>query len=132
MNNKGTIIIEVFVSIFILTVGILGVFAFLNQPIEQTGNSISILRAYYLAQEGIELVRNERDKIYLQDESWSKNNLDIKADYLRGPVGGTDFEREIVIEEIDENTIKVKIKVFWSNRGKNQEVNVQENLYNWL
>ncbi len=133
MNNKGTTIIEVIVAIFVFVVGIVGVFSLSRQPIMQTATSIATLKASYFAQQGIELVRNERDNMYIQDEDWDKDELNDRVDSLRGGIGVTGFTRVITLtEESGGDIIKVEVEVSWNERGRTREVTIQENLYNWI
>jgi hypothetical protein len=53
-------------AIFIVTVGALGIFNLVNQTISLTSVSSSRLTAFYLTQEGIEIVRNIRDSNWLE------------------------------------------------------------------
>lgn len=132
MKNKGTTIIEVIVAIFVFVVGIVGVFSLSRQPIMQTATSIATLKAYYFAQQGIELVRNERDNMYIQDEDWDRDELNGRVDGLRGGVGTTGFTRIITLTESGGGIIKVEVEVSWNERGRTREVTIQENLYNWI
>ena len=62
----GFTLIEVMASISILTVGIGGSFILIQQTLIQASLSESKLIAAYLAQEGVEIVRNIRDNNWLQ------------------------------------------------------------------
>tara|TARA_Y100000310_G_C20560648_1_gene752873 strand:- start:357 stop:887 length:531 start_codon:yes stop_codon:yes gene_type:complete len=59
--KAGFTIIEVLFAIFVLTVGAVGAFALTSQVISISSAPSSQLVASYLAQEGIEVVRNIRD-----------------------------------------------------------------------
>lgn len=83
--NKGFTIIEVAVSVFILTVAIIGVYsAFSIVVILALDNSDRFIAAY-LAQEGIEIIRNIRDAKWVADNDDWKHGLDFEngceADY---------------------------------------------------
>jgi prepilin-type N-terminal cleavage/methylation domain-containing protein len=69
MQNKGLTIIEMLIAIFIISVGIVGVFTVINKTISTMAVSPSELIAAYLAQEGIEVVRNIRDTNWLEPPS---------------------------------------------------------------
>ncbi|MCX6764536.1 MAG: prepilin-type N-terminal cleavage/methylation domain-containing protein [Candidatus Nealsonbacteria bacterium] len=77
MKNKGLTLIEVIISLFLLTMGVMGTFVILQKIIGYGSLISSRLTAAYLAQEGIELVRNARDTYWL-DESidWSPDFLE--------------------------------------------------------
>lgn len=65
MNHSFTLL-EVLVAIFIFTVGIVGVWLLIQQPLVYSQNLSRQLIAVYLAQEGIEIVKNIRDSNLLK------------------------------------------------------------------
>ena len=71
--NRGFTLLEVIVAIFILTVGILGCYSLIIQTISSTRYNSDKLVASYLAQEGIEIVRNIRDTNWLEQQVNSAN-----------------------------------------------------------
>lgn len=68
MKNSFTII-EVMMAIFVLTVAVGGSFALIQQTLVSASINQQKLIAYYLAQEGIEIVRNIRDSNWLEKRS---------------------------------------------------------------
>lgn len=64
--NKGFTLLEVLVSIFLLTIGIGGIFVLVTQTMVSSQLTEARLEATYLAQEGIEIVRNFRDTNFLK------------------------------------------------------------------
>jgi type II secretory pathway pseudopilin PulG len=64
--TKGFTLVEVIVAIFLLTVGIIGVSALITSTISSATHSSQKLVAAYLAQEGIEIVRNIRDTNWIE------------------------------------------------------------------
>lgn len=64
-NQKGFTIIELVISIFILSIAIIGIFSAFSMITILTSDSADRLTATYLAQEGIEIVRNVRDTNWL-------------------------------------------------------------------
>ena len=66
INKQGFTMIEVIAAIFIITVGALGVFSLVYQTISYLFLSHSRLTAFYLAQEGVEIVINIRDSNWLK------------------------------------------------------------------
>lgn len=68
-KRKGFTLIELIIVVFVLAIGILGVYSVYSQIISYTTISLSRLTASYLAQEGIEIVRNIRDTNWLEGES---------------------------------------------------------------
>ena len=65
--NKGFTLIEVIAAMLIILVGLLGVFTATQQIVSYITLSNSKLTASYLAQEGLELVRNMRDNNWLSN-----------------------------------------------------------------
>jgi len=63
--KNGFTIIELIVSIFILSIGVLGVFSAFSMITILTSSTADRLTATYLAQEGMEIVRNIRDTNWL-------------------------------------------------------------------
>jgi len=81
MNNKSFTILEVILAIFILTVGVFASFSLIQQSLVATSLNESKLAAYYLAQEGLEIIRNIRDNNWLlrrtdADVSWNDGLTD--------------------------------------------------------
>lgn len=66
MFKKGFTLIEVIIAIFILIVGVVAVFMLVNKGLSGTIDLSDKLVAAYLAQEGIEIVRNMRDTNWVQ------------------------------------------------------------------
>lgn len=68
-KQQGFTIIEVIVAIFILSVAVVGVFSAFSLIVILTSNASDRLTAAYLAQEGVEVVRNIRDNNWLKEGS---------------------------------------------------------------
>lgn len=84
LNNKGFTLIEAITAIFVLTVGIVSVFSVITQHIVSSRLAAHKLTAAYLAQEGIEIVRNIKDTNLVkmsQGESanWNDNLLNCSG-----------------------------------------------------
>ncbi len=75
MNEKGFSLLEVIAAIFVLTIGIVGSYIVLSYFAVTTSLASSRLTAAYLAQEGIEIVRNIRDNNWLNNLNW-KDSLE--------------------------------------------------------
>ncbi len=67
--NKGFTLLEVIIAIFIISVGVGGVAKIMPSLIAGTSVSQSRLVVAYLAQEGVEIVRNIRDTNWLEDHN---------------------------------------------------------------
>lgn len=162
ISNKknGFTFIETIIAFFVITIGILGVFVVAQHPIFYTTHSISRLTAAYLAQEGIEIVRNLRDENWLkEDANWYDGLVcytppcEYQADYHNSsldPYSGnllkfdsaegynyssgadTKFTRKITIDDTPmPEFLMVSVLVQWEEKGKSYEIPVQENLYDW-
>jgi len=84
-NNKGFTLIELSISIFVLAIAIIGAYnAFTTMDI-LTSNSTNRFVAVYLAQEGIEIIRNIRDTNWIEEEDWDNGLTECQdgceADY---------------------------------------------------
>ncbi|PJE69035.1 hypothetical protein COU96_01965 [Candidatus Shapirobacteria bacterium CG10_big_fil_rev_8_21_14_0_10_38_14] len=152
---------EAIVAIFVITTGIVGVLSLVTQTISSATFSKDKLIAAYLAQEGIEIVRNIRDTNWLQSLSWNNGlgageyeadygsqslpsfsgnplNLESLTNYYGyGSGNATKFIRKITISEPNTvscpagSCLNVKVEIFWQEKGAPHKVEAQENLYNW-
>ncbi len=67
--EKGFSLIEVITAIFILTVGVGGSFSLVYQTLSTVYDVRSRLTASFLAQEGVEIVKNLRDAAWLESRA---------------------------------------------------------------
>lgn len=125
MKPKGFTLIEVIVAIFLVTVGIGGVYALIQRTTAFTPVVSARFTAVYLAQEGIELVRNKRDSNWLTGDPWDSNLPSV-------PEGGLldKFERTTTITSLGD-TLKVLVEVTWQERGRTHTVLAITKLYDW-
>ncbi len=70
-NRTGFSLIEVIVAIFLISVGLVVVVSLINRTIYYTQSVSSRLAAVYLAQEGMEIVKNIRDSNFLNEVAWT-------------------------------------------------------------
>ncbi len=160
--HKGFTLIEVLVAIFIITVGAGGALALIQKTLSFTSNAALQLEASYLAQEGMEIVRNIRDtnfvKIHkgVEGSIWT-NGLEgceagCQADYTQDSLiayedtllqltngiysytVSTDslFKRKITITMQGSDMMEAVVEVMWEERGRNHVVSAATELYNWL
>ena len=144
-------------AIFILTTGTMGAFSIIQRTVTFTSVSSSQLIASYLAQEGLEIVRNLRDSNYLQGVSWNSGLAGCAAgceiDYndsallpwtdpgrfLKTGTGfpynyslGNDtlYKRKIIITP-GVNILNVLVEISWQERGGSYQVVAETRLHNW-
>ena len=160
MKKNAFTLLEVILAIFILTTAVASGSVLIQQTFTSVSLNQSKLIAYYLAQEGIEIVRNIRDNNWLEqrtnpDLSWkeglgtedyevSYNDTELSpnqnrplsiddSDGFYSYSGGapTKFKRKISISEVDDDTLQVTVLVTWTERGREHTAKVIENLHNW-
>ncbi len=155
-KKLGFTLLEVVIAIFVLTVAILGTMILIYNTLLASSITSNRLIAAYLAQEGIEIVRNIRDTNWLEGDDW-KNGLgngDWQADYddlsltsynpgnvLYIDANGfynyfsgspTKFQRKITIGSGPvSDSLEVTVEVNWQERGKPYSFTVKERLYKW-
>jgi type II secretory pathway pseudopilin PulG len=157
----GFTLLEVIIAMFIVTMGVGAVFVLVNQTLNSSGIISSRFIAIYLAQEGIELVREIRDSNFLKinngagGASWDAGltncqagceadyndaNLIFNNRYLKIDGGfynydlGTDttFKRKITITTSTADILEISVEASWQEQGRAHQVTVKENLYNWM
>ena len=151
MQNKGFSSIEVLLSVFIITVAVLGLYNGVSYSFNSIEKAKNKLIATYLAEEGIELVKNIRDiNFSTENTEWNdgfsdcengcridmygiiEDNpglpLNISNGFYNYEEGEpTIFSRKIIIKEEDTDKIKVSSKVSY---GK-QDFSIEQYLYNY-
>jgi len=154
-SGAGFTLIEVIIAIAILVIGIVGIYSVFSRILTLTSGISDKLVAAYLAQEGIEIVRNIRDTNWIEGVSWNDGLGvgDWEADYAAGSlnddydgdflnIGGTGFynyssgtptkfRRKITIEQIDTYTLKVTAWIGWEEKGNPYNFEVEEYIYDW-
>lgn len=73
---KAFTLTEVMIGMMILTVAIVSASNLLTGIIDSNKNNLTTLQAYYLSQEGLEIVRNIRDTNWLHNKDWLGNDKD--------------------------------------------------------
>jgi len=83
-NSKSFTLLEVILAITVLTLAVGGSFVLISQTLASVSVVQSKLIASYLAQEGIEIVKNIRDTNWLKFQPWDQSLVegDYEADYL--------------------------------------------------
>jgi type II secretory pathway pseudopilin PulG len=160
MKKNSFTLLEAIFAISILIFTLTGSFALISRLLGFSPQIQSKLIASYLAQEGIEIVRNIRDTNWIQNQSWLTNlstTTSAKLDYLSNSfpdsincvIGDNDplnfngnyytcragtptkFKRKITLTQISPDEIEVLVEVSWQEKGTIQKVRVKEHLYNW-
>ncbi len=129
---KGFTLLEMILAIFVLVVGILSIMSLIQGTISANALAVDRLTAVYLAQEGIELVRNKRDSNWLAEESW---NDKLPTNTENNLLGKFTRNTEIAFEDIDgddkDDKAVVTITISWQKGGNNYSLSLQGELYNW-
>jgi len=80
---KGFTIVEIIIAIFITSIVLMGIFSIFYVVTVLASDSSDRLTATYLAQEGMEIVRNIRDKNWLNmDDQGCANSSDCRKSQL--------------------------------------------------
>ena len=80
-NKKGFTIIEILVAFTVVTIGLLGVVSLVVQNLQVQNVNRNYVVAAMLTQEGIELVRNQRDLNWLTSgNDWDEDIDDVDTD----------------------------------------------------
>jgi len=151
-KKRGFTLIELMMVVFIVSIGIAGVLNLIAKIFLHSRFTSSKLTAIYLAQEGMEIVRNIRDTNWVEGEKWDQGIVsgDFEADwddqslssyqgrYLRIDGGHynydsgqlTKFKRKITIEK-ESDRILVSVNVSWQEGGEGYFVEDYTELYDW-
>ncbi|MCK9445579.1 prepilin-type N-terminal cleavage/methylation domain-containing protein [bacterium] len=98
MNNifkkeKGFTLLEMLISIMIITIGIFGTYSAVLKYTKATQQARENLTAVYLCQEGIEIIKNIRDSNWISAVSWDTGltacNSGCEIDYEKKGGDGT-------------------------------------------
>ena len=85
MNQRGFTLIETFIAITVLLFAILGPMTLVSRSIADASYAANQITAFYLAQEGLELIINQREQNEnLSDDQWLVN-LDNCVIEVGGP-----------------------------------------------
>jgi prepilin-type N-terminal cleavage/methylation domain-containing protein len=88
-KTKGFTLLEMLISLVVITVGVLGIYSAISKYSQNTQLEKENLIASYLCQEAIEIVKNRRDINWLQGASWDAGLTGCasgcEADYLADP-----------------------------------------------
>jgi type II secretory pathway pseudopilin PulG len=137
-KNSGFTFIEVVVAVFVTGLVVVGVFGLIQSAIIDRTFALCQLQAAYLAQEGIELVRNQRDANWLDGSlDWDGNKANLMGATWADPHEAgvypefLRFTRTIIIDNTLGDHIEVSAVVSWPERRGSGLIEVVTNLYNW-
>lgn len=137
-KNRAFTLVETLVAISIFSVSILGLMSVLASGISNTNYAKQKTMASYLAQEGIEYVRNLRDNAILYQQGaggWNSfkgsNNKKTINYETSGDFSG--FTREVWLDNdnLPTNEVKVFSKVSWNQGSGVKTIIFSEHLFNW-
>src|SRR3989344_4749088 len=110
MKKTGFTIIELVISIFIITVAVVGVYSAFSLAVILSSDAANRLTAAYLGQEGQEIERNIR-KLKVNDDGFYVYD---------GSFPETKFKRKITVTELNNNptfAVLVKVEVSWDEKS---------------
>ena len=125
--SAGFTILELLVSITVVTIGVLGAYSVAQQMFVSSFSTAHHLTAAYLAKEGIEIVRNARDTNWVEDNDNWRDGIS-SSNWESTDIAN--YERRTTITYNDPR-LEVVVDVRWDVRGDDGQVTVQENLYGW-
>ena len=140
-KNGGFTLVETLVAIAIFTASILAVMAVLANSISDTNYAKKKMTAAYLAQEGIEYVRNKRDtNMLFSVNGWEefKSSFALSSPGLFYPIPTdsdfSDFKRTINADttSFGNDEVKITSKVEWTQGSGIYNITFSENLFNWI
>ncbi|MBI3306082.1 prepilin-type N-terminal cleavage/methylation domain-containing protein [Candidatus Nomurabacteria bacterium] len=134
-KQGGFTLVETLVAVSIFSVSILGLLSVLADGVADSSYAKQKLIAAYLAQEGIEYVRNMRDTsvLYSGGGNWNsfRNtpniNYPVAADF-------TGFIREVWLDKngLGPDQVKIYSKVSWVQGSGTHDITFRADLFNWV
>lgn len=157
-GKKGFTLLEMMIAIVVITVGVIAIMSLIHRAILGSQLAASRVQSAYLAQEGLEIVRNIRDSNWLEQREnpeavWDQNlqpgdwevsfgdlaltpfqsrNLKINGGFYNYSSGqDTKFKRKITIAGPSSHVLEVSVEISWQERGNSYSASFYENLYDW-
>jgi Tfp pilus assembly protein PilV len=135
-KGDGFTLVETLVAISIFTMSILGLMSILASGISNTTYAKQKMVASYLAQEGIEYVRNLRDTSVLYDVAGAQHGWDAfkPPRAISYPVNSdfSGFVRNVSIATINSDEVKITSDVSWTQGSGPNHITFSEDLFNWV
>ncbi len=133
-KERGFTIVETLIAISVFSFSLLAFMAVLSQGTSDINYAKKKIEATYLAQEGIEHVRNMRDNDILFTSYTGLTWNDFKAANKNYPSTNPNFVRTIQMVPVasDPNEVKILCTVSWTQGSGNYSVTLSEELFNWV
>ena len=139
IRATGFTLVETLVGLLIFTVAVVALMSVLGSGISTTTYAKQKLAAQFLAQEGIECVRNVRDKSILSSNPYNPevactNFTTSDPSPVCDPILGiTGFTRDTYTEPTGSpDSIKIFSSVSWVHGSGQYTVTFSEHLFNWV
>lgn len=133
--RRGFTLVETLVAISIFTVSLIGIMSVLASGISDTNYAKQKMIAGYLAQEGIECIRNTRDNYILYPgHTWNEfKTIDFNSITCPSLDPDSSFTRSLSKDPTDPGPDEVKVisKVEWPQGSGIHNITLSENLFNW-
>lgn len=127
ISKKGFSAVEVLLALTLISILALGSLGTLIYGTETLASADDFSRAYYLADEGLEIVKNIRDNDYsnISSGTYSLNLNSGNWELVNGTETIDEFSREITIGQLDPTTFQVTSNISWTNSlGNPQSVDM--------
>ena len=136
-KNKAFTLVETLVALAIFSMSVVTLMVVLGQGIGNTTYAKNKMIAAYLAQEGIEYVRNMRDTSALRNLSdtlfgWGSFRDSSLVPSLLPNYSDSSFTRTITKTTINADEIKISSTVYWNPGSGTQRITFSEDLFNWI
>lgn len=158
-SHSGFTLMEMLITVAVVSIGVLGIYGALYPMLVASRTTSLRLTAAYLAQEGLEIVRNIRDTNVHNSQTWSKGLLDCELgcqiEYAAGnaplqpykqneflKVGNngfygygegrqTSFTRKITIHAVSADILNIAVAVSFKNSSASSQFELKTYLYNY-
>ena len=137
-EQAGFTLLETLVAVAIFTLSILGIMSVLGSGISTTSYAKDKMAAAYLAQEGIECIRNTRDNYFLYTGTTGLDwddfvSLDMASIGAFCPDSANpQFTRQLSKVVVSSNEMKIFSTVSWTQGSGSYQITFSENLFNWV
>lgn len=123
-KQGGFTILESIIAIMVLSLSISGVFSAVQQSLSQATLAKDEVKAFYLAQEAIEIIRNKRDNNQLAEINGGANN------WLDGITSACPFDRVCTFDATDFSAV-VNCGTDWGSCTQNLKQDPTSHLYGY-